>query len=125
MGLPPPATRKARDLADGQPWLARSGSPSSNPVPWPPRTDQITDPSVKQNTEQFYAQLAITPRTSPTSSRSPSPGATDDAERDPAPAHREARLNPTFARTPGVFTKHPPTRLHRFSSPPHTQRSST
>ena len=63
-----------RDLADGQPWLPRSGSPSSNPVPWPPRTDQITDPSVKQNTEQFYAQLAITPRTSPTSSRSPSPG---------------------------------------------------
>ena len=56
-------------------------------------TNHITDPSVKQNTEQFYAQLAITAEdvadviafavTRPRRGR---------AQRDPAPTHKPTRL---------------------------------
>ena len=56
-------------------------------------TDHITDPSVKQNTEQFYARAGHHGRGHRRRHRvRRHPASTDDAERDPAPPHRAARL---------------------------------
>jgi NADP-dependent 3-hydroxy acid dehydrogenase YdfG len=68
-------------------------------------TDHITDSGVKQNTEQFYRSWPLRPRTWPRSSLRRHPAAADDAQRDPAPPDRPARL--TTAHVPTTLRKRP------------------
>ena len=59
-------------------------------------TNHITDPSVKQNAEQFYAQLAITAEDVAGRDRvRRHPPAADDAQRDPAPSDRPSPADTT------------------------------